>query len=228
MSQAVIIKSSKNGIILILDSEMEFESLLEEILKKFQESEKFFSNASFAISFEGRELTEEQQCEIVDSIMEHTKVKILCIIDNNEIRDAIIEQKIKAQQQIAQTKQTKSVFYYGALKPGEQLELDEAVTILGDVPKGASVISKSSVIVLGSLQGTAFAGMDGNSKSFLAALKFEPEQYNIAGLYGEQLPVKEKTSLFPKRNKTTAAKIAFIADGLIHVQPLEEGMDNYI
>ena len=52
MSQAVIIKSSKCGITLVLDAALPFEELLDEILNRFRESAKFFANAAFAISFE--------------------------------------------------------------------------------------------------------------------------------------------------------------------------------
>lgn len=41
MSQAVIIKSSKNGINLVLDASMPFPELLTEILHKFTEAERF-------------------------------------------------------------------------------------------------------------------------------------------------------------------------------------------
>ena len=66
MSQAVIIKSSKNGINLVLDASMPFPELLTEILHKFTEAERFFANASFAISFEGRELSDEERKENAD------------------------------------------------------------------------------------------------------------------------------------------------------------------
>ena len=76
MSQAVIIKSSKNGINLVLDASMPFPELLTEILHKFTEAERFFANASFAISFEGRELSDEEKYQVVDAIMEQTRVKM--------------------------------------------------------------------------------------------------------------------------------------------------------
>ena len=79
MSQAVIIKSSKNGINLVLDASMPFPELLTEILHKFTEAERFFANASFAISFEGRELSDEEKYQIVDAIMEQTRVKKSCV-----------------------------------------------------------------------------------------------------------------------------------------------------
>lgn len=228
MKQTVVIKSSKNGINLVLHPELAFPTLLDEILKKFQESEKFFSNAEFAISFEGRELSDAEKYQIVDTITSHTNVKILCIVENDEIRDAVLQQKIlEKTRKSAVYRPAGGLFYYGNLKPGEHVEIDEPIIILGNVPAGAVVISKSSIIVLGTLSGKAYAGMDGDSKAYIAALKFAPEQYNIAGIYGTK-PAKERTSLFSKRNKTTEARLAFVSDGLINVRPLDEGWNNYI
>lgn len=228
MNQAVIIKSSKCGINLVLNPDLAFELLVDEILKKFKESEKFFANASFALSFEGRALSDMEKYQIVDAIMSQTKVKILCIIENDEIRDAIIQKKIEEQQaKDILAKRAKGAFYYGSLCPGEQLETDESIIIIGDVPAGASVVSKSDIIVLGTLNGSAYAGMDGKTDSFIAALEFLPEKYNIAGIYGNP-PEKEKSSFFSKRNKTPQAKIAVVCEGIINISPLYKGLDNYL
>lgn len=228
MRQSVIIKSSKNGINLVLNPELPFDQLLEEILKKFHESERFFANAEFAISFEGRELSDEEQYQIVDCIMAHTQVKILCIIENNELRDTIIRKKMEALAAAnSPVKKMEGSFYHGSLTPGSQIETDESIIIIGDVPAGASVISKSDIIVLGTLNGSVYAGIDGDIEAFIAALSFAPEQYNIAGIYGAPIPM-ERSGLFKKRNKTPEAKIAYAEGGIIKVSPLQEGLDNYI
>ena len=74
MSQAVVIKSNKYGINLILDKDMAFQELLTAIKEKFQESEKFFKNAKMAISFEGRTLTQEEEYQIIETITENTSI----------------------------------------------------------------------------------------------------------------------------------------------------------
>ena len=221
MNQAVIIKSSKCGITLVLDAELPFSELLDEIVKRFKESEKFFANASFAISFEGRDLTNQEKYQIIDAIMAKTSIQILCIIEEDEIRDAIIQRKINDEQKKSTAHQdTHGIFYYGSLLTGERLEMADSIVIIGDVPQGASVISQSDIVVLGSLKGSAYAGMSGKEDSFISALDFQPENYNISGIYGEPFP-KGKTSLFSKRNKTTQAMIATVCDGIISVRPLK-------
>lgn len=223
MSQAVIIKSSKCGINLVLDAALPFPVLLEEILNRFKESEKFFANSSFAISFEGRELAEEEKYQIIDAIMQETSIKILCIMEEDEIRDAVVKLKIKeqqeAQEKAAGQRKENGAFYYGSLAQGEHLETDESIVIIGDVPYGASVVSQSDIVILGTLKGSAYAGMSGRQESFISALEFDPESYNISGIYGDPLP-KEKASLFSKRNKTPQAMIATVREGIINVSPL--------
>lgn len=229
MSHAVIIKSSKCGITLVLNPEMPFDTLLEEILKKFQESEKFFSNARFALSFEGREMTAEEQYQVVETITAHTSINIICIIEDNELRDAVIHEKIKEKAVEEELKKrANGCFYRGSLLPKEHLETEESIVILGDVPKDATVVSKSDIIVLGALYGTAYAGMNGNGDAILAAMDFAPERYNIGGIYGETSEIKkEKRSRFSKRNKTPEAKIAFAKDGFIIIRSLYEGLELY-
>ena len=74
MSQAVVIKSNKYGINLVLDKTMPFRELLVAIKEKFLESEKFFKDAKMAISFEGRELTQEEEYQIIETITENTSI----------------------------------------------------------------------------------------------------------------------------------------------------------
>lgn len=104
-----------------------------------------------------------------------------------------------------------------SLLPGECLETEESIVIIGDVPQEAVVVSQSDIVVLGELSGSAFAGMSGNTNATITALSFLPEQYNIAGVYGSPME-KAKNSIFSKRNKTTQAKMAFLCDGIINIR----------
>ncbi len=52
-----MIKGSSNGITVVLDNDMPFEELLDNISEKFKNASKFFNNANMAISFNGRDLS---------------------------------------------------------------------------------------------------------------------------------------------------------------------------
>ena len=74
MSQAVVIKSNKYGINLVLDKTMPFRELLVAIKEKFLESEKFFKDAKMAISFEGRELTQVYRSSVLWIMMNPMRI----------------------------------------------------------------------------------------------------------------------------------------------------------
>ena len=95
MQQSVVLKSNKYGINLVLDDKMEFDELLVCIIEKFKESEGFFKNAKMAISFEGRELTQEEEFRIIEAITENSTVNIICILDNNQLKEELVRQKME-------------------------------------------------------------------------------------------------------------------------------------
>lgn len=227
MNQAVIIKSEKSGIHLILDEERPFSELLEEIILKFKESEKFFKNAKVAISFGGRKLSEEEENAIVNTIMEHTSIKILCILDHDAVVDEVIRRRTQELLQPVIAKKPKKVHnnksnvYRGSLKENQVLESKENLLILGDVPESATVISYGDVIVLGTLAGNVQAGAEEEAKACIAASHFAPGKLMIGSLCYER---EQKGGLFSRKskNKTPEAKVAFVSEGIIHIEPLEE------
>ena len=94
--QTVIIKSSKNGINLVLDETMPFDLLLEEVKNKFVDSEKFFKNARIAISFEGRSLSEAEQYAVIDVIQQNTTISVVCIMEHDDLMDEVIKRRMDA------------------------------------------------------------------------------------------------------------------------------------
>lgn len=184
MKEHVIIKSSPNGLVLTLDKDCSFDELVEDILTKFKENEVFFGKGKFAIEFRGKELTEEQEQEIVFKITQNTKVKIVCIVTSNEEYDAKYGQAIakKEEEDLCHAEG----FYKGTLRSGQVLEVEHSVVILGDVNPGAKVISKGNVVVLGALRGSVYAGANGDTNCFVAATDMDPIQIKIADVIGRK------------------------------------------
>ena len=94
MSQPVVIKGNKHGIIVVLDAEAEFKDLKVQIEEKFKASAKFFGSADMALGFEGRVLSDEQQREVLDIIANVSQLNIICIIDHDEAQDAVFKAAI--------------------------------------------------------------------------------------------------------------------------------------
>lgn len=96
MSKEVVIKSNRYGINLILDSRIPFQELLASIGKRFRETGDFFKDSRMAISFKGRELTAEEEQEIIDVIMQNSSVRIVSIIDDDDAMEARMKERVEA------------------------------------------------------------------------------------------------------------------------------------
>ena len=82
MKSPVIIKGNKYGFQIVLNPDLSFEDLLQEVTLKFRESNGFFDrNRPMAVSFDGRDLTEEEQNALVDAITENSDLRIGYLID---------------------------------------------------------------------------------------------------------------------------------------------------
>jgi septum site-determining protein MinC len=219
MNNSVIIKGNKYGIMVVLSPDVPFEELKLLIAEKFKESSKFFENAKMAISFEGRKLTNEEQKEVLDIIGENAEMHIVCVMEN----DPEIEETFRKtlDQKLMELSNNSGQFYKGILRSGASLEFETSVIIIGDVNHGARVVSKGNIIVLGSLKGNAFAGATGNTNSFVVALDMSPTQIRIADTIARSpdKPVKEEIK---------EAKIAFLEDGNIYIEPLNKNILNDI
>lgn len=215
MNNSVIIKGNKYGIIVVLGSDLPFEELKLVIAEKFKESSKFFENAKMAISFEGRMLSNEEQREVLDIIAENTDMHIVCVMDNDPATEDTFKKTVE--QRLLELNNNTGQFYKGILRSGASLEFETSVIIIGDVNHGARVVSKGNIIVLGALKGNAFAGATGNTNSFVVALDMSPTQIRIADTIA-RAPDK------PVKQEVKEAKIAFLEDGNIYIEPLNKNI----
>ena len=225
MSQAVVIKSNKYGINLVLDKNMPFQELLTAIKEKFLESEKFFKDAKMAISFEGRALTQEEEYQIIETITENTSISIICIVDNDESHADMVKQQIDAYYDSVAGREGE--FYRGTLRSGQVLESVSSVVIVGDVNPGAKIISQGNIVVLGALKGNAYAGAAGDSNCFIVALEMDPIQIQIGDILAkspDNKKMKPRRLRRKEKNPVSAeAQIAVAKGGNIYIEPITRG-----
>ena len=216
MHNAVVIKSSKAGMTVILDPDLPFGELLEAIGKKFRESARFWGSVQMTLTLEGRELTAAQEFAIVDTITKNSQIEVLCLLDTDAERIDRCEKALndKLMELNSQTGQ----FYRGTLKRGDCLESEASIVIIGNVDHGARVTAKGNVIVLGELKGTVTAGVSGNPQAVVLALDMAPLQIRIGDL----------SSRFNERNKRLGRgpMIALVEDGAIVMRSLKKSFLN--
>ena len=225
MSQPVILKSNRYGINLILDPWLPFEELLGHISEKFLESEKFFQNAHIAVSFEGRELSAEEEYRILDTISQKTSIHVVCIIDNDELREQYTKQQVE--RRLAEQSENTGKFYKGTLRSGQALECEASIIVIGDVNPGAKVVSMGNIIVLGALKGIAYAGSSGNEECFVVALDMNPVHIKIGEIIGSSEDKGILASIRERRKRTTMdPQIAMVSNGHILIEPITKNTLN--
>lgn len=178
MSSTVVIKSNKSGMSVILDPNVSFEQLLEDVARKFRESAKFWGSVQMTLTLEGRKLTPEEEFQIVNEITEHSQIEILCLIDRDANRIKECERALN--EKLMEMSSTTGQFFRGNLREGESVESESSIVIIGDVGRGAKVTAKGNVIVLGKLMGSVTAGVAGNQDAVIVAIEMAPTQLRIA------------------------------------------------
>ena len=176
----IVIKSYKGGIALHLNEEEPFDELLDEIAAKFEESRKFFRDASLALSIEGRSLDTEEEKAIIQTIDEHSDVNIICLVGRNEETDRGF---IKALKRVElQREENNGRFYTGDVNDGEVIESEGSLVVIGSVRSGGTVAATKDIIVLGELSGDAYAGLDNKEGHFITAARMNPHMCKIGQL----------------------------------------------
>jgi len=207
VKNSVIIKSLPSGIVLHLDEEISFEQLLLDMAIKFKESGRFFKDATMALSFKGRILTEEEEKKVLDVISDNSDIHIACLLCEDKETE---KQFVKALSQCGYSSEenigSEGQFYRGTLKNGQILETESSIVILGDVYPGSAIISAKNIIVLGGLYGEAYAGGNGDMRHYVAALEMSPEKLKI----GDFIYIsKEKNNKWSIKQKVQP-KIAYV------------------
>lgn len=215
MKEAVVMKSYQNGIAILLDEEVSFEQILQEIELKFTEAKGFFGKSKMALSFEGRRLTELEELTILETIKRCSDVNIVCIVGKDEETNKLF---IKALRHLhrKENEGNEGPFYKGTLKNRQVLETESSIIILGDIYPGCCVVSTRNIIILGGLYGKAYAGGCGGDGHYVVALEMEPENLKIGDFKYKTSGRQTRWGIRPK----VQPKIAYVKDSKIVFEPL--------
>ena len=215
MHDTVVIKSNKAGMTVILDPDIPFSELLSDVGKKFGDNAKFWGAVQMTLTLEGREMTSEEEFAVVNQITENSSVEIICLIDRDAKRIQRCERALneKLMELSCQTGQ----FFKGNLQNGETLESEASIVIIGDVCRGAKVLAKGNVIVLGRLSGTVCAGVAGNKDALIIALDMAPAQLRIADCSGSLDGRGKRLGRGPMK--------AFLENSKVIIKPMKKSVE---
>lgn len=201
MDKSVIIKANKHGLTLNLDSDITYDDLREKIKEKFMESSKFFGNARMALYIEGRTMSSNEIDDIIDIISDVTELDILSVIDNSESNDKVFKKQLN--KVFNELDANAAEIYPFNVEQHMTLEFKRSVIIMGNIEKNAEVHTDGSVFVLGTVEGSIYAGELGNTSAKIYAKLLNPRTICIADIPYKVNKVKEtksKIGLFRKDN----------------------------
>lgn len=217
MNTPIRIKSSANGLRIIMNPEYSFEELEKELRLKLTDNKKFFGNMKVSVAFEGKDLTRQEQDSLCDLIEECTDLDLISIID---LPDA--EQPFEHCFRIISEEYKKNdvCFIKNSVINQDFIDSEKDIIIIGDVHPGCTIISAKSIYVFGGLYGEAYAGVvDGelhitDSKEMILAMEMAPEELRIGSLCYEPAK-KPRWGIKPK----LLPQVAYVSNDKINIEP---------
>jgi len=188
----VVLKSNKYGLTLQLDATLPFEDLIRKVCEKFAASADFFGEASMILETVGRDLSSEEGLILIQAIELNSKIKIILLNENNELKDTRMLGQIDKFYKEDIFENAKII--RGSVTKEQIIESDSSIIILGDVKSKATVKAKGNIIVMGELNGMAYAGYPDNSGCYIVAGELNSSNIQIGTINGA-IRLQEKWSL---------------------------------
>ncbi len=202
----VVFKGIGKDIAVILSDNVSFEDIKNTLAEKVESSAKFFDGVTTSIILKGRELSDDEEKELLDIMSEKLNMTIsfLKTESTKEEKQPVLKKEMKG---CSLTK-----YHKGSIRSGQVLEFDGSLVIIGDVNPGAIVKATENITILGQLKGIAHAGCNGNKDAFVSAISMTPVQLRIADII----------TVFPEENihREKPVEFAYIENGHIYVKPL--------
>lgn len=214
----VVFKGCVDGITVVLDQKVAFEELLEQFVAKLQSSKKFFKGAKVSMRFKGRELSQNQQ----DQLMR-------LLTDQNIVNVSFVHQF--EQQNVPQTDEyihwlteedkkphtSMTHFHYGMVRSGQHIDYPGSVVVLGDVNPGGIITAGGNIIIMGTLNGKVHAGVDLKLKrAFVMAHSMHPIQIGIGNIIAQS-----PDAGMVARKKEILPQIAYVSKEQIYVEEID-------
>lgn len=207
------IKANQDGFILVPAREPSFQTIMNYLEERLQESHDFFHRSEMILDLRTRPLSTDQIATLSKMLADKAAVKLVAVKLANNLNfilgtrsmPAMESKRKSATEAVADS----PMIIRTTCRSGTRIEAAADCVILGDVNPGAEVIAGGDIIVFGRLRGVAHAGAHGDAAATIWALSIEPNQLRIADLVA--VPPRDNKPV-PKRYE-----VARIKEGMIQV-----------
>jgi len=196
-AEPVIIKGTRDGITIIIETHTDFESIKNAIQEKLRNGKDFFAGGRARIKVKNGSLSDGEYLELE---------RLLKDFNMNLQRQALSKTYIfpgQLRNRILLLKRT--------VRSGQKVSYQGTVVILGDVNPGSEIVACGDILVMGVLRGMAHAGADGDMSAIVAAFRLQPTQLRIAGIISRPPEESQEVPQFPE--------IARLKDKTIIIEP---------
>lgn len=207
-------KGTKDGIVVQLLSDTDFDPIMVELKKKLTEGKSFFKGAKI-ISIVGRDMSDDEIEKIQSVVRDEYNLEIVDRPYKKALKIGIDEEMTESmseEQHAQEAVKSTTVFHRGTLRSGKRIESEADLVVLGDVNPGAELIAAGNIVVMGYLRGVAHAGRNGDPKAFVSANKLQPTQLRIGALITRSPDEGHDDPDYPE--------IAFIRNNNIIIEPI--------
>lgn len=211
MGEAVSFKGNKDGIVLMLDCSVEFESLCQMIVQKLWQSRSFLGERTTltvhsgdicldagqrlalkvllqSLGHEVRAFVPEECMDTETSPVEKSTSIAPQISEKPAPAKNVLQHKISQQEVPAELTDVAHYLADGALavrknvRSGQKIAYNGTLIVFGDVNAGAELVATGHILVLGTLRGVAHAGCQGNKQAIVYATSLNSLQLRIADM----------------------------------------------
>lgn len=192
-NEAVSIKGTRDGIVIIIEENTDYESAKELLYQKIDKSKAFFSGCKARLKVKNPNFGKDEVGEIK---------RLLTSFGMSVQKVPSINSRIY-QNQVLLLKKT--------LRSGQKITHNGSVVLLGDVNPGSEIVATGDILILGHLRGMAHAGAQGDKTSLVAAFRLQPTQLRIANFISRPPEGKEQIPEVPE--------VARLKNDIIVIEP---------
>lgn len=233
------IKGTKNGLVIMVDSNNDFDELKNTLKSKIEASRGFFKGAKFTFHLGKHNLSVENTKELEDICCQHGLIvdnKISwpsnaeIYVKNKSVYDEIgipeiqrekdISDKVKSLMReaspliptvgVTEEDNKPCLFVNRSLRSGQKINFNGNVVVLGDINPGSEVTANGDIVVMGSLRGVVHAGANGDNSAIIMAYRLNPIQLRIGSAISRP-PENSNASRYPET--------ARLRDGQMLIEP---------
>jgi septum site-determining protein MinC len=182
--QHVVLKGTREGLVLYLDPHLEFNVLLDEVENNLKKANQFLQGASVRCCW-GEKNCSEKQREILIGVLKQYGLELTGWLT---AADLSVSEKQSQSNSMTKAKQfweegmteENCLFVERTLRSGKSIKFNGHILVIGDVNPGAEIIASGNIVVIGALRGVAHAGAAGDKKALVTAYHLNPTQLRIA------------------------------------------------